>query len=364
MGCQWHSLWECLYWRLSDTGNETRNIDILKKPGDWRQLGANWVPTVTICTTSQAMGPFQSLKEYEANGDKWWQMVMATKDAFGCTGHCPRALWGEGRAPTVHVIDAFSYIDEFILSLMPVSSPRDPQDQIMLILTIYSESTPVLEFFPIAIAGVPRDSERMVAIRRIRPNQHLLGLHAAQQIIRRFHGGSAVPGVGLTEGCHRLKHFWESGNQGFKFIICSWAIYFNLCLGVIRFVCAPNFDPYLALLGRATKQCVCGVVTWSWPVCCKWLQSSLTVIHSAFWVAARSNSLVVRPMGRCLVSTLIYILTLLERLWKDTRAVYSSSTCGQSARAKWNLNLRRVAQFLYLAVLSTWIWYATAAHDQ
>ena len=43
----------------------------LKKPGDWRQLGANWVPTVTICTTSQAMGPFQSLKEYEANGDKW-----------------------------------------------------------------------------------------------------------------------------------------------------------------------------------------------------------------------------------------------------------------------------------------------------
>lgn len=124
----------------------------------------------------------------------------------------------------------------------------------MLILTIYSESTPVLEFFSIAIAGVPRDSERMVAIRRIRPNQHLLGLHAAQQIIRRFHGGSAVPGVGLTEGCHRLKHLWESGVQ----INCSWAIYFNLCLGVIRFVCAPNFDPYLALLDRATEHCVWG----------------------------------------------------------------------------------------------------------
>ena len=230
----------------------------------WRNLviGGNWVPTG--CQRSQFVPPLRpwalsSLwRNMNANGDKWWQMVMATKDAFGCTGHCPRALWGEGRAPTVHVIDAFSYIDEFILSLMPVSSPRDPQDQIMLILTIYSESTPVLEFFPIAIAGVPRDSERMVAIRRIRPNQHLLGLHAAQQIIRRFHGGSAVPGVG----------FWLRG-------VTDWNIFGNQ---VIR----GSNSSYV--LGLSTS-----IYAWVWSVSFV-LQ---TLIHTWHYLAAQPNSVCV-----------------------------------------------------------------------
>ena len=109
---------------------------------------------------------------------------------------------------------------------------------------------------------------------------------------------------------------------GSNFIRCSWAIYFNMCLGVIRFVCAPNSGPYLALLGFATEQCV-----WLWhdlnQFAAKLTHSDSPVLSCSKFERFGGQQAAVCQwrmafysewlMGSCLVSTFLLC-------WKNRRA--------------------------------------------